>query len=190
MHFHSFILADDDTAWLKFLPAVVVGAIWLLGIGSAIFKRASQGQKTPIVPIAPFTGRPDAPASSRPVAARPARPIIAKAPRPVGRPGALAKMRTDALFAARQAEAIRQLVAGGKPPVPQRHKPTPPRRRPPAAEPVAPKRAEFVPTEAIHPPSLVEGRALSRRMQPALLRYQFILTEILRPPLALRDEAD
>lgn len=191
MFLNSFILADDDTQWLKFLPAIVVVGVWLLGIGSAIFKRTTREQKTPIIPIAPFTGRSDAPSSPLPVTARPARPVVAKARPAVGRPGALARMRTNAMFAARQAEAIRQLLAGGRPLAPQRRETIAPKRRQAVAEPVPPPQPEFAPTAATRPtPSLVDGRALARRMQPALLRYQFILAEVLRPPLALRDEAD
>jgi hypothetical protein len=34
----------------------------------------------------------------------------------------------------------------------------------------------------------VDAAALARWLQPATLRHQFMLTEVLQPPLALREE--
>ncbi len=175
----SLILAD--TGWLRFIPMIVVGAIWLFGIGSAIFKRASTGPKTPVVPIAPFSPK-------RPQPVPPPLPMTAKSLRPIPRPGALAKKRTDAVFAARQAEAIRQLVAGGRVPATPQRRHLAPEASSPAVKLSAAARSEDSPTTTATAPALVDGRSLSRRMQPALLRQQFILTEILRPPVSLRDD--
>jgi hypothetical protein len=61
----------------------------------------------------------------------------------------------------------------------------------PAAPPIVARRAETPPVPtAGRAPSGADAAALSRWLNPKTLRSQFILTEILQPPLALRDRAE
>jgi hypothetical protein len=103
------------------------------------------------------------------------------------------------------------------PPLPQQRRPMPPPRLPvppkpvrrapkqprrampvPAAEPVleedvpltpmAPQSPIVSPTRAARP--AVDAQALATWLRPATLQKQFMLTEILQPPLALRDPTE
>jgi len=199
MLLHSLIVADDSIDWVRLIPFVVIGGIWVLGALASMVKRASGGNRTTIVPPAPV--RPpsiDAPPPIRPIlpsnlrGAPPARPLRqppARVRGPIARPGSLAKSRTDAVFASRQADAIRQMLAGAaSPAAPRRREPPPPKRRQSVPEPVARAQSDAAPASTVQVASMVDGRSLARQMQPALLRYQFILTEVLRPPLALRED--
>jgi hypothetical protein len=202
MLLHPSILADDNPDWIKLIPVIVVGGIWVLGILSSIAKKAGRGKATTrITPPAPIPPRRlEAPPPMRSIAPRntmappPMRPLRQpppKSPARIARPGALAKSRTDAMFASRQADAIRQMLTGGRAPAPpQRREPVPPKRRQPASGRVAQPSSDIPLVSPTKAASLVDGRSLARRMQPGLLRYQFILTEVMRPPLALREEDD
>ena len=113
----------------------------------------------------------------------------AKTPRPVARPGGAGE-RCEPMPSSqpvRRKQFASLSLAGGRPRRKARE-PPPLKRRQNAAEPAAPTQSDIAPTASIQPPNLVDGRALARRMQPALLRHQFILTEVLRPPLALRED--
>jgi hypothetical protein len=197
------ILADDDsTGWVKAIPAIIIVSIWVLGILSSWVKRAStNNQRT--TPPAPRPVPPQRSASVSTPVARGAiqprrlaaqasgknRPGPAKAARAVARPGTLAVARTKAVFAQQQADLIRGMLAGSAAPAKKRREPALPKRPTVLSEvTAAPKDPPPMPQTTEAP--RVDARALSKWMQPTLLRYQYILTEVLRPPVALRTEED
>jgi hypothetical protein len=198
-----FILADDDSnGWVKAIPAIIIVSVWVVGIVSSWVKKAganAQGAAPPVPRAMPPQKSARASAlvvrggiRPRPLGAQAAtqnRLAPAKAARPVARPGALSVARTKAMFAQQQADLIRGMLAGSAAPAQKRREPALPKRQTVLSE-VAPAPKDPPPMPRATESPRVDARALSKRMQPALLRYQYILTEVLRPPVALRTEED
>ena len=99
--------------------------------------------------------------------------------------------RQQQAYWASQLQQVGQLpptASSGLPPLPvpvrKKHSAAPPPRGQPQA---APQRAvQVAPPQQAARPVMATAPAIHRWMQPTTLRSQFILTEILKPPLALR----
>jgi hypothetical protein len=179
---HPLILGDGDVDWVKLIPFAVVGIIWILRLVASVSKQSTRNQRSTIAPPPPIS----AASMNLPPPVQPPRQLAAKAGKPQRAP---TKPRSIANAASRQSDAIRQMLAG----LPtaaagRRREPALPKRSQPAAQAVAPGKEEVPRPSSAKAVCLVDGPSLARRMQPALLRYQFILTEVLRPPLALRED--
>jgi hypothetical protein len=191
----QYMLADDDSSgWLKAVPALIIVAIWILGMVSAIIKRSvksSAAFRAPTARPAAHT-KPIAPKAFVTSASPTNRPAIAKVSRPIARPGALNVARTNAVIAQQQANAIKAMLANPAIPGKKRREPALPKRQPAQSvlSEVRPAPRDPPPVPQAKELPRVDSRGLAKRMQPNLLRYQYILTEVLRPPVALRGEED
>jgi hypothetical protein len=190
----QFILAEDDTSgFVKVLPVVILFSLWGLGALSKLAKRKTQNTQRPIPP-APAGNAVPQPAVVRlpfgrvvgaaprklALPPRPSPPGSVAIARPAARPGTVSAKRARAAVTQQQADLLRRMPAG---------------RREPALSQPQPVLTEVTPAPKDPPVPgrnlpMVDVRALTKRMQPVLLRYQYILTEVLRPPVALRGEED
>jgi len=169
----SHILADNDENFGKLILFAIILVIWAIRAIANVAK--SSGQKKPSPPPMP-AARPVAPRVPSPIQPRP-KPLVAARAKPV--------------LAARQAaKPIKAVVpAAGRrlPPLPSLVRPTAP--APPGA-PVARPAAVAAPAPApirqpipaTAPPRVGIVRWADRQT----VRSQFILSEALQPPLALR----
>jgi len=162
MHWNGFLLADDNGV-VEIIIAVFAVLFWVLkaAAGSVSAVKAKQQQRNPVAPpLPPVTARTKPPTTAIPFAAA----------RQQGRAKAVAKQ---------------------------------PARRP-ITPPPLPTAARANPSAALLPPPLVPvapdattaRRAISRAaetaqlIRPGSLRAQFILTELLQPPIALRADRE
>lgn len=167
MAWHPFILASNDEALIKGVLAVVVFIIWgISSMAKAMAKtkqNALKKQQQNRVQIPP-------PVQPRAVPAVPARrPTVAPPAIPVRKAVPLPPLHTLAT-AARQ---TRPAVA----------KPAPPTKAPasPVARAVAPRPTMPSPRKAPAATTTIDTL-----LRPNTVRAQFILAEVLQPPLALR----
>lgn len=178
----AYILADSNG--FKLIGFVLLLIIW--GIGSLVSaankakeqaKRRQmllrmQGQTPPSPPqppVQPPQTRGAQPAAQMRVASATALPPLAHIARPAAAP-------VNRPVHARPAAAVR-----------------PPQAAPPAARiamPAQPEPAPVRPAAAAPFPSRATAPAIARWLKPQTLRTQYILTEILQPPLGLRPRQD
>jgi hypothetical protein len=182
------ILADDMS---KFFAIAVIAIIWGIGAIMSAVKKANEeaARRRARMPIAP-----------RPPAIPPARFGLHQ---PAGGRGQTAA----SIALAQQARALAQMTSRPTPPAfPQRRRvipappplrqPAPPPLRAPAAPPTARPAArpaaavEQTPQAHRTAPIAVGAQSIRRWLRPGVLRRQFILTELLQPPIALRENGD
>jgi hypothetical protein len=159
-----FILASDDyDSMIKLIGGVIVLIIWGIGAMASTIKKAQAKSRQKQV-RAPFA--PPLPAQ-RPIAG-PARPPAIPPRIPMALPPlpTLARAQPPARAAARPKAAI---------PVPRSSAPAPP--------PVAVPRPKAVPVSPA-----VASSSIAGLLRPTTVRAQFILAEVLQPPLALRSK--
>jgi len=168
------ILADAE---VKVLVWLVIGAIWAI---SQIVSKLSQ-KAAPTIQPRKQPGPPPRPIGL----ANTSIPL----PRPLPpRPMAVQQVAIP-IAAANRLNAARMPARPMPPPVPVRA----PQKAPAPAPQARPEPAPAPPTisqpvAAYQRPTTGLARGLNRWMRPDTLRQQFLLTEILREPLALRDE--
>jgi hypothetical protein len=177
------ILAADDGG-AKLLGLIIFGAIWAIGaLANWVAKQQKaqkEAQQREQVRRSIEAQRGSATPAARqraPQAARANQPRITQTRRPVQAPPRLAPPPVP---------TRRDIAARGRRAAPP---PLAAQRRAPAAAAPAPVQ-EVQPTVVTRgkPPSAAGATAISAWLKPATLRQQFILTELLQPPLALRDE--
>jgi hypothetical protein len=185
------ILADDMS---KFFTVVVIAIVWGIGaIASAVKKANEEAARR----------RASQPTIPRPVSSQ------RQTPTPIGRRPVVAQGSRRAPIPprpaiAQQAQLWAQMTGRSTPPaLPQRRViPSPPPLRQPAPPPPRVATAPRMARPAAQPAAAVDqaaprahrtasaavGAAVIRRwLRPGVLRRQFILTELLQPPLALRE---
>jgi hypothetical protein len=184
-HLPLHILADGDVDWAKLIPFAVIGVIWILRLVVSVSKQSNRSQRSTLAPPRPVSrGVLNLPPSVQPLRQPPSS-------RPSPAPRAAGKPRVGVSAVSRQSNAIRQVLAGTPTGAAgRRREPTLPPRRQPAAQAIRKSTSEPSGISSTRSVPLIDGPSLTRRLRPALLRYQFILTEILRPPLALREDDD
>jgi hypothetical protein len=177
-----FILADDTAPWAKFVLFGIVGAIWLIGQAVAATKKLAKKTGTRPPPI----GSPRRPFTTQP-------PAIAS----IGRPGGPATTISDARRLA-QARVNQARLAASQRPAPaaatMQKRPAPPAAQafsphPSAAQTqaaVVAARPVAVRSSLPAPGAVAPRASMLPKLTPQSLRNQFILTEILSAPVALR----
>jgi len=159
-HF-PFILADDDNIG-KIVGFVIIAVIWGIGALSSVLKKATKTATRPTA-YRPVVGPPIAPKAQAIQPARRAAPVPQRKATPVRRPSPV------------PAAAVQQRPQAA--PVA--------RRQPPAApSPI------MAPVVVRHVVGTANSAAIRRWLQPDSLRKQFILTELLQPPIGLRAPRD
>jgi hypothetical protein len=175
------ILASDNGTEKAIGYAVVLG-FWLLWSLASWLKKVTSGSTSrpvPRPPSLPSDARRPIPALKQALQSRPpqGRPFGQKtAPprlKPQQRPAFSARPVPPPLPTARLAQQPR----GPQPPAPRGPQPPPPPRAP----------ASIAPPVSAQPTRQSFAASLNRWLQPSTLRTQFILTEILQPPLGLRE---
>ena len=162
----SLILADS--VGLKLIPFVIFLIIWGLGSLASVVNKAKEEAKRREAMSRMARGQMP-PSPQRPIAAAAPRRVASMAPLPP-----LSHIARPAAAPARRAAQVRP-APQPQPMAPAVHKPAPAARpEPPPARPPA-----TASTRATAP-------AIRRWLNPATLRSQYILTEVLQPPLGLR----
>ena len=188
------ILADSDVNWPKLIFGAIFLIIWALSAFVSWINKQQQEAKRQRV-------RQELEGTVRRTVARMPQQMQQRIPPRIAE--GLAQRFPDVL-----------LPPAPPPPIPQQRRPVPMPRPPvqpqaprriakqtrPAPLPPPPLMLEEVTESSLASPVLapprarakvtVDAAALSKWMTPATLRQQFILTEILQPPLALRPDAE
>ncbi|HWE92734.1 MAG TPA: hypothetical protein VG269_02065 [Tepidisphaeraceae bacterium] len=202
------LLADDMS---KFFLIVIFAILWGVGAIASAVKKANE-EATRKRARQPMVPRPAPPA--RQIANTFDR-FVGNAPvggrRPIATPPAVARQaQALAQMTNRIRPPVRQAATRPTPPTLSQRRiiPAPPPLRPPAqpalrapAQPAlrapapAPARPALTTEQAPRahrtaPSTSVAAPAIRRWLRPGVLRRQFILTELLQPPLALREERE
>jgi hypothetical protein len=194
------LLADDMS---KFFTIVIIAIVWGIGAIASAVKKANEeaARRRARQPMAP---RPAPPA--RQIANTFDR-FVGNAPvgsrRPIAAPPAFARQaQALAQMTNRTRLPAQQVANRGTPPMlPQRRViPAPPPLRPPSAPALRaaappPERPALTVEQApraqrTRPSVSVAVPAIRRWLRPGVLRRQFILTELLQPPVALREDRE
>jgi len=170
----SSILAapSDEGELTKVIVGAVFVLIWVLsGLASAISKGKEEAKRRRAREMiaAGIATPPPLPANAR-VQTRQQRPT--------------ARIATPARQPRRQAPKTARIVQRQQPP-------TAPFAQAPVVAPTeVPRQPQQPPVVVRRPTTSVTATALNAWLRPATLRQQFILTEVLQPPLALRENPD
>jgi hypothetical protein len=191
------ILAEGD---FEIPPKLIFGLIFLIiwGISAVVSwlnKQQQQARRRRVqleLEQAQRYGRTSAPQPQPPPARRPAPPRIAEG---------IAQRFPDVLLPPAPPpipQQRRQRPAPLPPPQPARPAPRRPAKQPRRAIPTLPPVVDLAPMEVpfvnITEPAIrakaptVDAKAISTWLTPATLRQQFILTELLQPPLSMRGD--
>lgn len=171
------ILADAED-WLRLLPLAIPILLWLIVSVAEAVKGTSK--KTPRRPRPPAQRRPET---------QPARPT---GRRPVPPP----RVQPPAMRVPPPPVPVPRKPAQSRPP---KRKAPPPVRRPEELEVIleavpSRMRASTSPItdqpQKSQPPATATALQLHRWLQPPTLQSQFILTEILQPPVSLRERRE
>src|SRR5579884_3023190 len=172
----SIILsASDDHVITKLIPFIFIMVIWgISAVASAVKKAQEESRRRQM--------RAKLTSVQRPVPVRPV--AVIPAPRTTARAKVVSRLSARPKAAPKRLPAARS-VAAVRPPVQSPAAPPAPPAKP--ARPATTLRESSAQPAAQRKVAAVSAAGLSRWLRPATLRQQFILTEILQPPLSIRD---
>jgi hypothetical protein len=197
----SIVAQESGGEWIKFVFGAIVVGIWIISaLASAVAKKHEKERRQRVreqiemqqsQPMPPPRMPPRAPATPRAQRMPPAQRIppsqrvpstARRQPPPIPRQPARPVQRTAAPKQRRITSPPSAPFAGT----------TRLQAQPlaPATQPVAQTEISTVATIRKRPPATATASAVARWLNPHTLRQQFILTEILQPPLALRPPRD
>jgi hypothetical protein len=172
-------LADSDGDIGKLVVGVIALIIWgVSALASSAKKRQEQQRRRQVFER---IARGSAAPPTRPVPARPGMRPKPAAATTHSLPPQAARVMSPPPPGARRGKSKKQPRQSPVQPLP-----------PPLPEPAIVAAATIAPALSLTRPAaakapVVDARALSRWLTPATLRSQFMLTEVLQPPLALRE---
>jgi hypothetical protein len=183
---HILARGEDDA--VKIIFGIIVVVVWIVSAIASQLKKQKQQQKKEAdwerilreqTQGTPPQSQQQTPPVLRPQPQRTVPPPTPSRPRPVPQ--------------AKKRSVPKQRPS---PPRPVSRPQSPPPRQVPAmarteesdTHAVLTRQAPAAPVQPLRPPPSLTTESLARWLRPATLRQQFILTEILQPPLSLRDQ--